>query len=177
MALALNGRRTIIIDCDLRLASQHNIFKIKREIGLTDYLYSELKTIDDSFIKSTHVNNLSIITAGKKIPNPNEFLSSQKMQDLILHLETKFDIVLIDSPPLFLSDAAQLAQTVDSILLAARLNHSPRKPIKDLADDRLIFSNIIGVALIGSLKNSYGYGKYGHYKYGYGNRGSYYGQN
>ena len=177
MALALNGRRTIIIDCDLRLASQHNIFKIKREIGLTDYLYSELKTIDDSFIKSTHVNNLSIITAGKKIPNPNEFLSSQKMQDLILHLETKFDIVLIDSPPLFLSDAAQLAQTVDSILLAARLNHTPRKPIKDLADDRLIFSNIIGVALIGSLKNSYGYGKYGHYKYGYGNRGSYYGQN
>ena len=177
MALALNGRRTIIIDCDLRLASQHNIFKIKLEIGLTDYLYSELKTIDDSFIKSTHVNNLSIITAGKKIPNPNEFLSSQKMQDLILHLETKFDIVLIDSPPLFLSDAAQLAQTVDSILLAARLNHTPRKPIKDLADDRLIFSNIIGVALIGSLKNSYGYGKYGHYKYGYGNRGSYYGQN
>ena len=177
MALALNGRRTIIIDCDLRLASQHNIFKIKREIGLTDYLYSKLKTIDDSFIKSTHVNNLSIITAGKKIPNPNEFLSSQKMQDLILHLETKFDIVLIDSPPLFLSDAAQLAQTVDSILLAARLNHTPRKPIKDLADDRLIFSNIIGVALIGSLKNSYGYGKYGHYKYGYGNRGSYYGQN
>ena len=176
MALALNGRRTIIIDCDLRLASQHNIFKIKREIGLTDYLYSELKTIDDSFIKSTHVNNLSIITAGKKIPNPNEFLSSQKMQDLILHLETKFDIVLIDSPPLFLSDAAQLAQTVDSILLAARLNHTPRKPIKDLADDRLIFSNIIGVALIGSLKNSYGYGKYGHHKYGYGNRGSYYGQ-
>ena len=81
------------------------------------------------------------------------------------------------SHDLLIGDAAQLAQTVDSILLAARLNHSPRKPIKDLADDRLIFSNIIGVALIGSLKNSYGYGKYGHYKYGYGNRGSYYGQN
>ena len=177
MALALNGRRVIIIDCDLRLASQHNIFKIKREVGLTDYLYSDLKTIDDSFIKSTHVANLSVITAGKKIPNPNEFLSSQKMQDLILDLETKFDIVLIDSPPLFLSDAAQLAQTVDGILIAARLNHTPRKPLKDLADDHLIFSNIIGVALIGSLKNSYGYGKYGHHKYGYGNRGSYYGQN
>ncbi len=177
IALALNGKKTIIIDCDLRLASQHNIFKIKREVGLTDYLYSDLKTIDDSFIKSTHVANLSLITAGKKIPNPNEFLSSQKMQDLILDLETKFDIVLIDSPPLFLSDAAQLAQTVDGILIAAHLNHTPRKPLKDLADDHLIFSNIIGVALIGSLKNSYGYGKYGHHKYGYGNRGSYYGQN
>ena len=177
MALALNGRRVIIIDCDLRLASQHNIFKIKREVGLTDYLYSDLKTIDDSFIKSTHVANLSVITAGKKIPNPNEFLSSQQMQDLILDLETKFDIVLIDSPPLFLSDAAQLAQTVDGILIAARLNHTPRKPLKDLADDHLIFSNIIGVALIGSLKNSYGYGKYGHHKYGYGNRSGYYGQN
>ena len=176
IALALNGRRTVIIDCDLRLASQHNIFKTKRENGLTDYLYSDIKTIDNSFIKSTHVANLSILTAGKKIPNPNEFLSSQKMQDLILHLETKFDIVLIDSPPLFLSDAAQLAQTVDGILIAARLNHTPRKPIKDLAEDHLIFSNIIGVALIGSLKNSYGYGKYGHHKYGYGNRAGYYGQ-
>jgi len=97
------------------------------------------------------------------------------MQDLILHLETEFDLVLIDSPPLFLSDAAQLAQTVDGILIAARLNHTPRKPIKDLAEDHLIFSNIIGVALIGSLKNSYGYGKYGHHKYGYGNRTGYYG--
>ena len=176
MALALNGRRVIIIDCDLRLASQHNIFKIKRENGLTEYLYSDLKTIDETYIKQTYVTNLSVITAGKKIPNPNEFLSSQKMQDLILHLETKFDLVLIDSPPLFLSDAAQLAQTVDGILIAARLNHTPRKPMKDLAEDRLIFSNIMGVALIGSLKNSYGYGKYGHHKYGYGNRGSYYGQ-
>ena len=175
IALALNGKKTIIIDCDLRLASQHKIFKIKPDNGLTDYLYSDHKTIDDSYIKPTHVTNLSVITAGKKIPNPNEFLSSQKMQDLILYLETKFDIVLIDSPPLFLSDAAQLAQTVDGILIAARLNHTPRKPIKDLAEDYLIFSNIIGVALIGSLKNSYGYGKYGHHKYGYGNRASYYG--
>ena len=176
IALALNGLRIIIIDCDLRLATQHNIFKIKRENGLTDYLYSDLKTIDDIYIKSTFVTNLSVLPAGKKIANPNEFLSSQKMQDLILDLETKFDLVLIDSPPLFLSDAAQLAQTVDGILIAARLNYTPRKPLKDLADDRLIFSNIIGVALIGSLKNSYGYGKYGHHKYGYGNRGSYYGQ-
>ena len=175
IALALNGRKTIIIDCDLRLASQHDIFKIKRENGLADYLYSDLKTIDDTFIKPTHVTNLSVITAGKKIPNPNEFLSSQKMQDLILHLETKFDLVLIDSPPLFLSDAAQLAQTVDGILIAVRLNHTPRNPIKDLANDSLIFSNIIGVALIGSIKNSYGYGNYGHHKYGYGNRASYYG--
>ena len=176
IALALNGKKTIIIDCDLRLASQHKIFKTKRDNGLTDYLYSDLKTIDDTYIKPTHVTNLSVITAGKKIPNPNEFLSSQKMQDLILDLETKFDLVLIDSPPLFLSDAAQLAQTVDGILIAARLNHTPRKPIKDLAEDHLIFSNIIGVALIGSLKNSYGYGKYGHHKYGYGNRAGYYGQ-
>ena len=176
IALSLNGRRVIIVDCDLRLASQHKIFKLKRDNGLTDYLYSDLKTIDNSYIKSTHVTNLSVITAGKKIPNPNEFLSSQKMHDLILHLETEFDLVLIDSPPLFLSDAAQLAQTVDGILIAARLNHTPRKPIKDLAEDHLIFSNIIGVALIGSLKNSYGYGKYGHHKYGYGNRTGYYGQ-
>ncbi len=178
IALALNGRRTIIIDCDLRLASQHKIFKIKRENGLSDYLYSDLKIIDDSYIKPTHVTNLSVITAGKKIPNPNEFLSSQKMQELILHLETKFDIVLIDSPPLFLSDAAQLAQTVDGILITSRVNYTPRKPIKDLADDHLISSNIIGVALIGSPKNTYGYGygKYSQHKYGYGNRGSYYGK-
>ena len=177
IALALNGRKTIIIDCDLRLASQHKIFKTKRDNGLTDYLYSDLKTIDDTYIKSTHVTNLSLITAGKKIPNPNEFLSSQKMQELIMHLETQYELVLIDSPPLFLSDAAQLAQTVDGILIAARLNHTPRKPVKDLAEDNLIFSNIIGVALIGSLKNSYGYGKYGHHKYGYANRSGYYGQN
>ena len=168
-AFALNGKKILLVDCDLRLAMQHNIFNLQREQGLTDYLFSEQKTIDDSFFKQTSIENLFLLTAGKKIPNPNEVLGSVKMQELIKELEGKFDKVFFDSPPLFLSDAAQLAHSVDGILLTARLNYTERRSLKEYVTDGFLKSHILGIALIDPRKpKAYGYGKYGYGKYGYG---------
>ena len=172
IAYALSGKKTLLVDCDLRLASQHKIFKIQREQGLTDYLFSEKNMIDESFFKPTSIDNLFILTAGKKIPNPNEILGSNKMQLLINELNEKFDKVFFDSPPMFLSDAAQLSHSVDGILLTARLNYTERKPIKDLVVDSYLHSHIIGIALIDTHKQKpYGYGRYGYGRYGYGRYG------
>jgi len=171
-AFALSGKKTLIVDADLRLAMQHNIFNLQREQGITDYLYSEQKTIDDGFFKQTHIDNLFLLTAGKKIPNPNEVLGSVKMQELIKVLEGKFDKVFFDSPPLFLSDAAQLAHSVDGILLTARLNYTERGGLKEYVSDGFLKSHILGIALIDPRKpKAYGYGKYGYGKYGYGKYG------
>ncbi len=171
-AFALSGKKILLVDCDLRLAMQHNIFNLQREHGLTDYLFSEQKTIDDSFFKQTSIENLFLLTAGKKIPNPNEVLGSVKMQELIKVLEGKFDKVFFDSPPLFLSDAAQLTHTVDGILLTARLNYTERRSLKEYVTDGFLKSHILGIALIDPRKpKAYGYGKYGYGKYGYGKYG------
>jgi len=168
-AFALSGKKILIVDCDLRLAMQHNIFTLQREQGLSDYLFSEQKTLDDSYFKPTTIDNLFLLTAGKKIPNPNEVLGSEKMHDLIKELEGKFDKVFFDTPPLFLSDAAQLAHYVDGILLTVRLNYSEKRILKEYVADGFLKSHILGIALIDPRKpKPYGYGKYGYGKYGYG---------
>ena len=172
MAFALVGKKTLIIDCDLRRASQHKKFKAKRHPGLTDYLYSNQHTVDDSFFQPTQMENLFLLSAGKKVPNPNELLASSKMLSLLKDLDGKFDMVVLDSPPLFLSDAAQLARSVDGTLLVARLQYSSKKPLQEYAIDPLLRPMTLGVVVIAPRDSGrYGYGKYGYGKYGYGKYG------
>jgi len=91
------------------------------------------------------------------------------MIELIKTLEEQFDKVLFDSPPLFLSDAAQLAHSIDGIILVSRLHYTNRKPILEFTKDHFLSSAIIGIAVIGSKeKRGYDYGKYGSKRYGYG---------
>jgi len=150
MAMALIGKKTVIIDCDLRRASQHLIFNCNREEGLTDYFFSQHHAIDDLYLKPTHIDNLFLLTAGNEVPNPNELLGSNKMLMLIKELEAKFDKVLIDSPPFFLSDTAQLVRSVDGILLIARLNHTKKQDFEDYISDSFIRPHTLGVAIINS---------------------------
>ena len=174
MSFALMGKKTLIVDCDLRRASIHKKFGLQREPGLTDYLFSPEHTIPDSYFQSTGMDNLYLLSAGKMLQNCNELLGSAKMQALIVELETKFDKVLFDSPPLFLSDAAQLARSVDGILLAARLQFTSRRPLRDFTTDHYLRPLMLGVAVIESSDQGlfgYGYGKYGYGKYGYGKYG------
>ena len=169
MAFALAGKKTLIIDCDFRRASIHKKFNGKREKGLTDYIFGKDHAIDESWFQKTNVDNLTYLSAGKLVPNPNEILGSVKMIELIKTLEEQFDKVLFDSPPLFLSDAAQLAHSIDGIILVSRLYYTNRKPILEFTKDHFLSSAIIGIAVIGSKeKRWYGYGKYGSKRYGYG---------
>ncbi len=156
IAYALIGQKTVIIDCDLRRSSQHQIFNIKKEPGLTDYLLSKQESIDDRYVQPTHVENLFLLSAGTKVSNPNEILGSSKMMQLIKELEGKFDRVLFDTTPLFFSDAAQLAKATDGILLVARLLYSSKTGVKEYVEDTILRSHVIGVALIDSPVESGG---------------------
>jgi len=114
LSYALADKKTLIIDCDLRRASQHKKFKGNREPGLADFLFSSQKEMDQSYFQPTHFENLFFVSAGRKLPNHTELFGSQRMVDLLRELEGKFDRVILDSPPLFLSDAAQLSHAVDN---------------------------------------------------------------
>ena len=150
MASAFRGQKTLIIDCDLRRSSQHHIFNIKKEPGLTDYLLGKQVGIEDRYVQPTHLENLFILSAGSKVSNPNEILASPKMMQLIEELEGRFDRVLFDTTPLFFSDAAQLAKATDGILLVARLLYSSKTGLKEYVEDHILRSHVIGVALIDS---------------------------
>jgi capsular exopolysaccharide synthesis family protein len=166
MAFALAGKKTLVIDGDFRRSSIHKKLNGRRERGLTDYLFGQEQAMDESCFQKTHVDNLVFLSAGKKVPNPNELLGSSKMREFIRCMEGRFDKILIDSPPLFLSDAAQLARAIDGVLLVSRLHFTSRKPLQAFAKDHFLRPLLLGVVQIGSRELKWhGYGKYGYGRY------------
>ena len=80
------GKKTILVDTDLRRPVVHKVFNLEREPGVTNFLAGQTEDIS-TLIKETEVDNLSIITSGVIPPNPSEMLGSQKMIDLVKILE------------------------------------------------------------------------------------------
>jgi len=116
MAMALDGKRVIIVDADLRRPAQHKLFKVSSSPGLTDILVGT-HTIDD-VLQPSKVEGVSIIPAGSPPPNPAELLGSAAMGQFLGNVESIADVVLFDSPPtLAVADAVVLAARVDGVLL------------------------------------------------------------
>lgn len=119
VAFAQLGRKTVLIDGDMRRATAHKIFGISHTPGLSDYLTGneDLKKV----ISPSCVKNLSIIAAGTDAPNPGELLHSKKIDALIEALRADYDKILFDSPPLLsISDALVLAKIVDGVVVVTR---------------------------------------------------------
>ena len=114
--LAKSGAKTLIIDCDLRRPRIARAFGISATIGLTNVLVGEV-SLDDA-IRSSEVENLSVLPAGPTPPNPAELLNGQHFRKLLAEVGTRFDRVLIDSPPAVpVTDPAILATLVDGVVL------------------------------------------------------------
>ncbi|TCD47376.1 lipopolysaccharide biosynthesis protein [Chlorobium sp. N1] len=163
MAYALVGKKTLIIDCDLRRPSQHVKLNCQRGPGLTDCL---LGRDGDSYapnIQSTGMDNLFLMSAGSKVSGSSELLASDEMQGLLALMKTRFDCILLDCPPFFLSDPAQLATWTDGVVLVSRLRYTERKMLRNIISDPVMKDSLLGVALIATPELSRdGYlGKYG----------------
>ena len=116
MAMALNGKRVIVVDADLRRPSQHKLFNMPVTPGLTDILVGT-HTIGE-VMRSTNVDRVSVIPAGSVPPNPAELIGSASMAHFIAALRATADIILIDSPPvLAVADAVLLSSRVDGVIL------------------------------------------------------------
>lgn len=150
IAFAQTGRRTLIIDCNVFRASMHKIFNCKKEDGLSDYIMSSLDNFDSRFIKKTDIQNLFLVSAGNIVSNPGELFGSDKMHDLMKELKGDFDRILLDCPPLFISDGIQLVDSVDGIVLVSRLDHTRRKALQDLMDDQFLNEQMLCFAVVAS---------------------------
>jgi capsular exopolysaccharide synthesis family protein len=169
IAISQAGRKVLILDADCRRPSQHKIFKLAEGKGLSDLL-SGTATLDEA-IQKTDVDRLEVIPCGVLPPNPAELLDSQTFLDLLKDLSTRYDQIIVDSPPLLpVSDARILAASCDSVLMLLRAQRSTRR-LARLARDALasVGANVIGVVINDVTKNGNGY-DYTYYGYGrYGN--------
>lgn len=165
--MADTGKRVLLVDADMRKPTVRNTFNLKTNYGLTNLLtQNEAQTMD--MIRYVPEANVYVLAAGPKPPNPSELLQSNKMNDLMKTLETMFDLVIYDAPPLLsVADSQILSRKVDGVVFVAREGIAERPNItkaKDLLD--AAEANILGVVFNGVSKEHTGYG-YG-YGYGYG---------
>jgi len=123
---AQGGYNTLMIDGDLRRPKLHTFFDINNSVGLTNYLTTELMLED--VILQTPVDNLYFMPSGILPADAAGILNSRRMSELIMEVKNRFDLVLIDSPPILgVSDAAVLASEVDLTLLVIQHRKLPRQ--------------------------------------------------
>jgi non-specific protein-tyrosine kinase len=114
--MAQSGRNVIVVDCDLRVPTQHKLFNIDNKVGLSCVL--EQKVTFKEAIQSCEFHGVHILPSGPLPINPSELLGSDPMKILINQLAHIFDLVIIDAPAvLSVADAAVLAPLVDAIAL------------------------------------------------------------
>lgn len=162
------GGNVLLIDADLRNPSLHKIFRLPNNTGLTNYLSGEVKPADVA--QKTDIDRLYVISSGPIPPNPAELLSGGKMTDLVSLGASRFDYVVIDSPPVLgLADALILADISQATLLVACAN-STRTGAIEAGLKRLQHSraHILGTVLTKYEMNKSGYGYNYNYSYEYG---------
>jgi exopolysaccharide/PEP-CTERM locus tyrosine autokinase len=155
----------LLVDCDLRRPTQHDLFGLENRAGLSDYLQQK-KQLSELLVPSG-VDKLSVLQAGAHSINPAELLSSASMVGLVEEISRRYDdrIVLLDSPPLHAaSETAVLAQHVDGVVLVVRYGASRREYVKALADT-IGREKILGVVFNAYKATVLDYKVFGYYEY------------
>ncbi|MFV0337065.1 MAG: GumC family protein [Chthoniobacterales bacterium] len=144
---ARGGYNTLVVDADLRRPSQHRLFKVENDRGITDYLSGQMSV--EEVVRTTDVENLYFISSGPQARDAVGLLNSKQTRSLLSELKTRFDIVLIDSPPILgVSDGAILASFVDLTMLIVQHRRFPRSMLKRVKQAVLnAGGKIVGVVL------------------------------
>ncbi len=162
---AQNGKKVLIIGCDLRRPRMHRVASIPNSHGLSNYLTGSRAT---HLIKTIKEDAIYLITAGDIPPNPAELLQSDRMKTLIKEMEKRYDYVLLDSPPVQrVTDSLTLSKLVDGTLLVVRSGETTYDTMESgLRKFREIHAKILGI-VVNAVKRrtNTDSGYYGYYDY------------
>lgn len=167
ISFAQMGKRTLLIDSDMRNPTIHRMFSIPVKNGLSEILAG---LTDNIAVSKTDVENLSVLTAGKIPPNPAELLSSSRMDKLLEFVKEHYDCVFIDTPPINLvTDSTVFAPKVTGYILVIKTDTTNTHDVKTTVNNlQQIDANILGFVLndVNSEKKKY-YSYYRRYNYNY----------
>jgi len=155
--LAQMGKPVLLLDADLRRPRLQKVFKGKMNLGLVNYLATNIPLED--VIQETEVPHLSVVLSGPTPPNPSELLASDRMKHLIHEVRSKFAYVIFDSPPVMaVTDSIVLAASADGVVLCVHGGQTPRDIVQRAAE-RLRQSNI---PVLGAILNNLDLQQYGY---------------
>ena len=176
LAMALSGKKTCVMSMDLRKPKLSAYMGLPQKTGLSSYLVG--KCDKEEIIHSTQYDDLYLVPSGPEPPNPSELLLKEKLDGLMEHLEKKFDIVVMDCPPIGLvSETMDLLRFSDVNLYIVRQGFTHKNHllmINDLyANDQI--TSFYGI--LNAVKNRGDGYDFGGYNYGYGYNYSYVNKN
>jgi polysaccharide biosynthesis transport protein len=146
---AKGGYKTLIVDADLRRPSQHRLFGIANDHGLTDYLTSDIPL--DPLIQPTTTENLYFLPSGRLPIDAVGILNSQRMIDLMKMVKAEYNMVFFDSPPILgVSDASVIASSVDLTMIVVQHRRFPRAMLKRVKQGLLN----VGARIVGCVLNN-----------------------
>ncbi len=164
IVLAQSGKKVLLLDSDMRRPNVHAQFNIHNRVGLSDLVRGKL-TLESVVRTLPEIKNLSIITSGGLPPNPAELLGSERMRSILEEMKSVFDVIVMDSPPMLVSDAQILSTRTDGVIyvIVPGNTHSvaAKRPLEEL---QRINANILGVVMNRIPRNrDYYYGGYNYY--------------
>lgn len=165
-AFAEMGRKTVLIDCDLRRSTLKEYLMLSgHHVGLSEALTKQT----EHYICKTNLDCLSIVLAGKRPPNPSEILSNRRLRELVDELRKEFDYVIFDTPPVSAgADASIVGRVVDGCIVVVRNEFTQKAAVKrSVKELEANGGRVIGVVLNRVKKDSSEYGHYGYYGYYY----------
>ena len=166
LSFAEAGYRTLLVDGDIRRGELHRMFSIDRRPGLLDHLSGQ-GSLDDVLRATTH-QNLSVIACGTRHHHGPELLGSAAMRDMMAVLKSRFNVIIVDSPPLGAGiDPFVLGTATGNMLLVLRSGETER----EMAENQLKLTDRLPIRLLGAVLNSVNTSdnayKYYRYVYGY----------
>ncbi len=168
--LALTGKKTIVLEYDIRKPKVLSGLGMSKRSGISNYLVGQAK-LEDLIVPVPDHDNLFVLPSGPIPPNPAELLLDDKVEEMFEWLRNNFEIVVVDTAPVgIVSDAMTLGKFADCTLYIVRQGHTYKKQVV-LIDELYQEAKLPKVSIVINdvkLKPGYGYYGYGRYGYGYG---------
>ncbi|MBN8855473.1 MAG: hypothetical protein BGO55_27670 [Sphingobacteriales bacterium 50-39] len=171
--MALTGKKTVIMEFDIRKPKIISGLDLKRKAGITNYIIG-MSNFEDLLLKVEDIENLYVIPCGPIPPNPSELLLDKRLDELMEEVSRHFDVIIMDTAPVGLvSDAVNLGRFADCTLYIVRQGYTFRKQLVQI-DELHKEKKLPGLCLLindvkptgGYYSSSGGYGYYGGYYYG-----------
>ena len=166
IAFAQNQSRILLVDCDLRLPTDAKKLNAQQSPGLTNLLVG-MCTLDEAIQQLP--SGLDVLAAGDIPPNPSELLGSPRMEQIMKELESRYEYIILDTPPVCtVADAVILSKMASGVILVVRQGVATREYVNNALEKlRVANAKVLGIVMTGAVNEktkSYSKGK----SYGYG---------
>lgn len=165
VAMARNGKRVVVVCCDLRRPSIHECFGVDNATGFTSVLLNEV-TLPDALRVVPGDAHIVLLPAGPSPPNPSELLAAPATTRIFAQLKLRIgcDFILVDTPPILpVTDAAIISGYVDATIVVAAAGETTQPRLREAVDRlRQVNAPLLGVVLNGVTAPDHNHGSYGY---------------